>query len=158
MTEIMDQTPDAGIGDVWAGEKSLGKRDRDEPDALKNKPAPARLLCESNQEAESASPAKPKDLNQDFQKEKDSQAADGDAKSISLLLRKNDLCCSETTIPSRWYSARTHPLKGSAAKFLDFRGGGDASLDNALSGEGYAARLSQFHPSPATRHILHLRL
>ena len=64
----MDLTPDACMENVWADEKSLGKRDRDKSEAIQNNcqpPSPG-LLCVSNLGKQNESPAKPRDLNQFF--------------------------------------------------------------------------------------------
>ena len=92
----MDQTPDAGMGDVWAEQNSLGKRDRDSTNAnkIESQPAPALLPCGSNLGVEGASPAKPKDLSQAFQKENNPEAAGGDAKKA----KKDDLAPGQQLI------------------------------------------------------------
>ena len=83
----MDLTPDACMENVWADEKSLGKRDRDKSEAIQDngQPPSAGLLCVSNLEKQNESPAKPRDLNQFFLTEMDSQAAGGDAKKAKKV-------------------------------------------------------------------------
>ena len=93
----MDLTPDACMDNVWADQKSLGKRDRDDADAPESngQPAPARLPCESYLEVAKASPTKPKDLNQLFLKEKGPQAAAGDAKKTKKVDQDQGLQLNE---------------------------------------------------------------